>query len=130
VVEPFRHVFQGLSNSSADGPVPYHPNVSAEGKILFGLVDRGYCGTLRVTDLLMGVYALLSRPEENLVLRPAIWRQFTEDRAGYEREAMELAATEAKESVEEYEYFGGAARQVADFSTVFGPCSAIDELLQ
>jgi ubiquitin-protein ligase len=94
--------------------VPYHPNVSAEGKVLFGLVDRGYRGTLRVMDLLMGVYGLLSRPEENLVLRPAIWRQFTNDRAGYEREARKLAETEAKASVEEYEYFGNVGHRTAD----------------
>jgi ubiquitin-protein ligase len=96
--------------------VPYHPNVSAEGKVLFGLVDRGYRGTLRVMDLLMGVWALLSRPEMKLVLRPAIGRQFTEDRVGYESEARRLAEIEAKESIEEYEYFSDVARQLAELT--------------
>jgi ubiquitin-protein ligase/Mg-chelatase subunit ChlD len=101
--------------------VPYHPNVSAEGKVLFGLVDRGYRGTLRVVDLLMGVYALLSQPEMNLVLRPAIGRQFADDRAGYEREARRLAKIEAKESIDEYEYFSDVARLTADVSAPLLP---------
>jgi ubiquitin-protein ligase len=61
--------------------VPYHPNVSLEGKVLFMMLDRAYTPERRVVDLIIATRNLLGKPEAGEALNRNIGQQFISNRA-------------------------------------------------
>jgi ubiquitin-protein ligase len=61
--------------------IPYHPNISAEGKVLFSLVDANYRNTLTVCEILEGLRNLLSVPEYAGALNSTIGTEYETNKA-------------------------------------------------
>jgi ubiquitin-protein ligase len=58
--------------------VPYHPNVSPEGRVLFTALDRGYTPDKTIWDLVVATRNLLSAPEVDGAVNQGIAREFVE----------------------------------------------------
>jgi ubiquitin-protein ligase len=93
--------------------VPYHPNVSPEGKVLFSYVDTQYTAMMAPFDILTELLKLFAFPELECALRKDVEREFREDESTYRRKAREVAAAVAKETPDEYPYFGGVSKNEA-----------------
>jgi ubiquitin-protein ligase len=93
--------------------VPYHPNVSPEGKVLFSYIDTQYTAMMAPIDILTELTKLFAFPEIECALRKDVAREFVEDKILYERKAREVAAAVAKETPLEYPYFEKVSRNDA-----------------
>jgi ubiquitin-protein ligase len=89
--------------------VPYHPNVSPEGKLLFSWIDRRYTAVLRVVDIINGVVALLKTPEEE-ALRRDVYQEWSTDTAVYNQKASAQARVVARATALEYPYFANVRK--------------------
>jgi ubiquitin-protein ligase len=67
--------------------VPYHPNVAIEGRVFFSKLEIGYEGSMKVSDILIGVRQLLQEPEIASAIRPDVAKQYNEERRAFERQA-------------------------------------------
>jgi ubiquitin-protein ligase len=74
--------------------IPYHPNISAEGRLLFSELNGGYTPTKTIWDLVVATRNLLGRPEIDDALNQAIGQEFRARRAEYDRKAHASAGTE------------------------------------
>jgi ubiquitin-protein ligase len=71
--------------------VPYHPNISAEGRLLFSELDLGYTPDKRIWDLVVATRNLLAAPEVGDALNQVIVLEFQRSRSEYDRKARESA---------------------------------------
>jgi ubiquitin-protein ligase len=94
--------------------VPYHPNVSPEGKVLFSLVDRAYTPDRRVADLIVATRDLLAAPEAADALNREIGEEFARRRAEYERKARESAARNGTGAITEWPFAAPTIRRYHD----------------
>ncbi|KAK8865515.1 hypothetical protein M9Y10_011071 [Tritrichomonas musculus] len=62
--------------------IPFHPNVSSEGTVVFRLNDRDYTSTLGIDSIIIGIIELLKNPDKNYPIN---------------RKAMELYNSNKKE---------------------------------
>lgn len=90
--------------------VPYHPNVSADGKVIFGAVDEDYRCDKRVHTMIMDVIRLLEHPELEQAIQPRIAEQYRRDRGAFENQARIGANAQAKNEIDEYDYMQGIQR--------------------
>jgi ubiquitin-protein ligase len=74
--------------------VPYHPNISAEGRVLFSELDRAYTPDKRIWDLIVSTRNLLGRPETDEPLNKAIGLEFVSARANYDNKGRAVADRE------------------------------------
>jgi ubiquitin-protein ligase len=94
--------------------VPYHPNVSPEGKVLFSLVDRAFTPDRRVADLIIATRDLLGAPEAADALNRDIGEEFAARRAEYERKARDSAARNGKGDLTEWRFADPGIRRYND----------------
>jgi ubiquitin-protein ligase len=78
--------------------IPYHPNVSAEGRVLFSALDRGYTPRNTIWDLIVATRTLLGVPEVVDPLNREIGQQFVDSRDEFDRKARENANREGANS--------------------------------
>jgi ubiquitin-protein ligase len=78
--------------------IPYHPNVSAEGRVLFTALDRGYTPGNTIWDLIVATRTLLGAPEVVEPLNREIGEQFVDSRGEFDRKARETADREGANS--------------------------------
>ena len=45
--------------------VPFHPNISSEGTVVFSLVNKEYTSSAGIGDIIEGIINLLANPEED-----------------------------------------------------------------
>ncbi|CAD6574760.1 MAG: hypothetical protein CYPHOPRED_005500 [Cyphobasidiales sp. Tagirdzhanova-0007] len=68
----------------------YHPNITEEGNICMGILKADqWKPSTKVEDVLRGLYQLLTEPNPDDPLIPAIAEQYRSDNAGFKKEAME-----------------------------------------
>jgi ubiquitin-protein ligase len=85
--------------------VPYHENISPEGRVLWEAVDAGYRATHDVRRLLEDIYWLLARPSQASVLRPAVAEERQKDPALWAEKARQAVCGQAKQEINDYPYF-------------------------
>ena len=90
--------------------IPYHPNVSAEGKVIFGKVEEDYRSTDRVYDMIVAVLDLLQNPELGQAIQTRIVEQYRNDRRAFENQARVQSNAEAKDEIDQYDYMRGIQR--------------------
>jgi ubiquitin-conjugating enzyme E2 D/E len=79
--------------------VPYHPNVSSEGKLLFTLLRRDCAPDRRVVDLIIATRNLLGELEAKVSLNKNIREQFLSKRDEYETKAAGSAVGHGKKAI-------------------------------
>lgn len=90
--------------------IPYHPNVSAEGKVIFGKVEEDYRSTDRVYDMIVAILDLLRNPELGQAIQTRIVEQYRTDRRAFENQARVQSNAEAKDEIDQYDYMQGVQR--------------------
>lgn len=63
--------------------IPFHPNVSCEGKISFGLVENSYKRELKIGFIIDGIVKLLGNPEEDFVVNREAYEMFKSDKNAF-----------------------------------------------
>jgi ubiquitin-protein ligase len=87
--------------------VPYHPNVSPEGRVLFSPISENYSAGSTLLDIIQAVRVLLGRPDLNEPLNRPVAEEFTAARDEFNRKARESALANAKDAVMEFPYASG-----------------------
>jgi ubiquitin-protein ligase/Mg-chelatase subunit ChlD len=82
--------------------VPFHLNVSSEGRICLNLIERGYVQSALVFEMIQFVKQLFLIPDEESPIQISKLALFRENRDEYDRLARESCRTEAKNSPEEF----------------------------
>ena len=90
--------------------VPYHPNVSHEGRVIFSRIDDGYNSSLRVLDILTAVIDLLRNPELGDPIQARIAEAYR-NRGEFDRTASRVTSEQAKTNIDDYPYMQGVTRQ-------------------
>jgi ubiquitin-protein ligase len=85
--------------------VPFHINVSGEGRICLNLIERGYVQSALVFEMIQSIKQLLLVPDEYSPVQLSRLALFREDRAEYDRRARLSCENEAKNSP--YEWLAG-----------------------
>jgi ubiquitin-conjugating enzyme E2 D/E len=81
--------------------VPYHMNVSSEGRICLNVIEKGYMPTMPVVELVQALKQLFLLPDLSTPLDIEKYFQYRDARGEYERLARESAAA-AKDTAEEW----------------------------
>jgi ubiquitin-protein ligase len=82
--------------------VPYHLNVSSEGRICLHDLERGYGPNSNVVELIQTIKQVFLIPEEGTPVELTKWFQFKHNRAEYDRLAAESCRTRAKDRPDEF----------------------------
>jgi ubiquitin-protein ligase len=82
--------------------VPYHMNVSEEGRVCLNMIEKGYMSTTPVVELLQRIRELFLMPDTDTPLQPAKLDLWNRNRAEYERLARQSAQRFAKSSLDEW----------------------------
>jgi hypothetical protein len=100
--------------------IPYHPNVSAEGRVLFSAIDRSYTPRTTVWDLIVATRKLLESPETADALNEAIGREFLASRSVYDGKARASADSVGDVSPDAWPYTAGKKYTDADIAAIDG----------
>jgi ubiquitin-protein ligase len=82
--------------------IPYHMNVSEEGRVCLNAIERGYVPRALVIDLIQTVKQVFLIPDTNTPVQAMKWTMFKDQRMEYDRLAWESAVREARNSPEEW----------------------------
>lgn len=82
--------------------VPYHPNVSKEGRICLNYLDSAYSPSLNMINLIECIRLLMSSPNFDDPVETDIARLYLTNEEKYHQIASEWARNNAKDSVEEW----------------------------
>jgi ubiquitin-protein ligase len=82
--------------------IPYHLNVSEEGRVCLNVIERGYVPRSLVIDLIQIVKQVFLIPDTDTPVQVMKWTMFKDERMEYDRLARESAAREARNSPEEW----------------------------
>lgn len=82
--------------------IPYHLNVSAEGRICLNMIEKGYMSTDRVVDLIQRIKELFARALEDTPIQIEKLMIYKLNRAEYDRRAYESTRNNAKNTYEEW----------------------------
>jgi ubiquitin-protein ligase len=82
--------------------VPFHLNVSSEGRICLNIFERGYLQNAIVVEMIQSAKELFVMPEEDTPIQLEMLALFRENKAEYDRRARESCTAQAKGSPEEW----------------------------
>jgi ubiquitin-conjugating enzyme E2 D/E len=82
--------------------VPYHMNVSSEGRVCLNAIEKGYQATMPIVEVVQTVKQLFLIPDTTNVLDIAKYFQHRDCESEYNRLAAQSARLYAKDSVEEW----------------------------
>jgi ubiquitin-conjugating enzyme E2 D/E len=82
--------------------VPYHMNVSSEGRVCLNVIEKGYMPTMPVVELIQTIKQLFLMPDLSTPLDMAKFFQYRDARAQYERLAAESTRLYGKNTVDEW----------------------------
>jgi ubiquitin-protein ligase len=82
--------------------VPYHMNVSSEGRICLNVIEKGYMPNMPVVELLQTIKQLFLIPDMTTPLDIVKFFLYRDNRVLYERRARRSTADHAKATVEEW----------------------------
>lgn len=82
--------------------IPYHMNVSSEGRICLNVIEKGYMPNMPVVELLQTIKQLFLLPDLGTPLDITKYFQFKDNRREYERLAAESTRLQAKDTADEW----------------------------
>ncbi|OHT11426.1 hypothetical protein TRFO_19161 [Tritrichomonas foetus] len=82
--------------------IPYHLNVSSEGRICLNSVEKAYISSKHVVDILQEIKELFLMPDETTPIRNELFDIFHNNREEYNRLATESSERIAKDDYQEY----------------------------
>ncbi|KAK8896924.1 hypothetical protein M9Y10_014850 [Tritrichomonas musculus] len=82
--------------------IPYHLNVSSEGRICFDIIEKGYISYVHVIDILQQIKELFLIPCPVTPIQIGILETFMSDNKEYERLAKESAQKVGKDKYEDF----------------------------
>jgi ubiquitin-protein ligase len=82
--------------------IPYHMNVSSDGRICLNVIEKGYQETMPIVELVQMIKQLFLFPDLTTVLDINKYFQYQHKRPIYDRLAAKSAHLYAKDSVEEW----------------------------
>jgi ubiquitin-protein ligase len=82
--------------------VPYHINVSLEGRICLEIIEKGYTPKLTAVELIQSIKQLFVMPDTSTPLDIVKWLQYKGNRREYDRLALESARRFAKDTADEW----------------------------
>ena len=107
--------------------VPYHPNVSNEGRLIFSKIDEGYHSSIRVLDILTSIVELLRTPELGEPLQPLIAEAYR-NRAEFDRTASRVTNEQAKANIDDYPYMKDVKREENPPERVRGDDALVNQM--
>ena len=63
--------------------VPFHPNVSAEGAVMFTMINKEYKSKTKMSAFLQRIVEILGNPEIDTAINPEAMRLYNTNRASY-----------------------------------------------
>jgi ubiquitin-protein ligase len=84
--------------------IPYHPNISSEGRALFSLVEHEYNPGVTVCQIIERARAILAEPELEEPLQQRILDELKHNREEYVRKAAEVAEREGKLAIADFDF--------------------------
>jgi ubiquitin-protein ligase len=84
--------------------IPYHPNISSEGRALFGLVEHDYHPEVTVCQIIERAKAILAEPELQYALQRGIRDECNDKPGEYARKAREVAEREGKLAIADFDF--------------------------
>ena len=69
--------------------IPFHPNISSEGTVLFSLNDRDYTFSLGIDSIITGIINLLKKPEENYAINRKAIELYNKNNGEFEKRQQE-----------------------------------------
>ncbi|OHT16241.1 hypothetical protein TRFO_41941 [Tritrichomonas foetus] len=82
--------------------IPYHLNVSSEGRICLNVIERGYMSSKSVVEIIQEIQELFLMPAEDTPIQIEILDLYKHNKAEYDRRAKLSAERYAKNSVDEW----------------------------
>ncbi|OHT12808.1 hypothetical protein TRFO_17281 [Tritrichomonas foetus] len=82
--------------------IPYHLNVSSEGRICLNIIEKGYISSKHVVDIIQEIKELFLLPNPETPIKIETRDVFQHDPEKYKRLARESAEKYAKDSYQEY----------------------------
>jgi hypothetical protein len=84
--------------------IPYHPNISSEGRVLFSLVEHEYNPDVTVCQIIERVKAILAEPELRDSIQKSVRDEFNDNPAEYARKAGEVAERDGKMAIADFDF--------------------------
>jgi ubiquitin-protein ligase len=102
--------------------VPYHPNISAEGRAIFGLIEYFYSVDRTLKAIIQRVRAVLGDPETRVIrpVRPSVGEEFDSANANYVRNARDSANRFGAASERAFAFIPAVIKTEADLPAVAG----------
>ena len=69
--------------------IPYHPNISSEGTVIFSLNDRNYRASLGIDSIITGIIELLKNPDKNYNINSNAMELFTKNKKEFDKRQKE-----------------------------------------
>ncbi|KAK8884978.1 hypothetical protein M9Y10_044105 [Tritrichomonas musculus] len=82
--------------------IPYHLNVSSEGRICLNIIEKGYISSKHVIDILQEIKELFLLPNADTPIKLETLDTFKNNYAEYERLARKSSQDNAKDNYEDY----------------------------
>ena len=82
--------------------VPYHLNVSSEGRICLNIIEKGYISSKHVVDIIQEIKELFLLPSEDTPIQIETYDLFKNDKEKYLKLAKESADKNAKDDYNDY----------------------------
>lgn len=82
--------------------VPYHLNVSSEGRICLNIIEKGYMSTTKVVELIQQIKELFLHALEDTPIQIEKLMMYKHNRQEYDRRAFESTRNNAKDTYEQW----------------------------
>ncbi|KAK8891846.1 hypothetical protein M9Y10_029068 [Tritrichomonas musculus] len=86
------NIFMTLPNEYPFSPpkfkfltIPFHPNISSEGNVIFSFLTSKYSSASRICDIIKGMIKLLANPEAENIVNHEAMDLYTKDKKAYNR---------------------------------------------
>lgn len=106
--------------------VPYHPNVSSEGRAIFGMIEHFYSVKRTLKEIIQRARAVLGDPETRVIpaVQPSVGFEFDNARPNYLRNARDSANRVGAVSEKAFPFIPAPIKTEADVPAVAGEDSA------
>ena len=87
--------------------IPFHPNISCNGNVMFNLLDKDYNPELSIGSLIEEIVKILRNPEEDSVINREAYKLFIDDRNAFieKQRRSEIGKSDYKEFIEGVKIF-------------------------
>jgi ubiquitin-protein ligase len=107
--------------------VPYHPNVSSEGRAIFGMIEQFYSVGRTLKEIIERARAVLGDPETRVItaVQPTVGHEFDTDRPKYDENARASANRVGRATEKDFPFIPAVIKTEADIAAVAGEDNAL-----